>query len=191
MSKVRERGAPLIVVQRIAVWWSAAGRGAAEAARRSALPRVLPLPGAPDPDARTTLHDVVLRDSADYRPHAEFGPAPDRPGRPAAAHWGLRFAERGGVLAVCRTSVADAFPQRRPGELFALERGTLGRYRANFRFVSLSHRSEWWYAQWTLTVGYGVERPGAFADTAPAAEVDALVSLYGNGGGRPARPARR
>ncbi|MFC7328615.1 hypothetical protein [Marinactinospora rubrisoli] len=199
-----DAGAARVIVQRIAVSWSPDARGAAAAAERARLPEAFPVPATPAvPGAEESggvilLHDVRLRDVRGYRPEETVtaGRAADRPWRQGVlASWGLRLVEEGGRLHVHRTSAGDAFPQRWPRPLCVLEPGRIARYRANFRFVSLSHMSGWRYAQWTLTVGYRIAGPaasGAFARATAAVDVDDRVSLYGNGRGRrPARPRRR
>lgn len=156
-----------VVLQRVSVWWGSGNRGA-EAAR---LRRGLPTDFAPPGGDGWLVHEVAMWDRRGYRPE-ESVRAPEKRPHP----WGLRLVEHGGRLKVDRTSVGDAFPQRWPRPLFDLAPGETGLYRANFRFVALSHSSQWWYSDWTVRVGFGV---GATWPE-PVRQVDDRVSLYGN-----------
>ena len=158
-----------IVVQRVSVWWGGENRGAGAARLRRDLPEDFPPPAGEG----CLLHCVAMWDHKGYRPE-ESVRAPRRGSDP----WGLRMGERDGRLSVARTSVSDAFPRRWPRPLFDLAPGEAGLYRANFRFVALSHESRWWYSDWTLRVGFGVQAVWP----EPVRRIDDRVSLYGGGG---------
>lgn len=174
------RSGPQLAVQRVAVDWSRATRGACDAEKRSRLPDMFALPEVP-PGAAAVRHDVVMSEVRGYRPQSTFGAEPDDVLRHRVMpRLGLRFTVDGDRLLARRVPVGDAFPRRRPVLMFALAPGELGRYRVNFRFTSFSHESDWRYGQWTLTVGFRAA-PAEFAVRPPAADVDDRVSLYGNG----------
>ncbi|GAA3756851.1 hypothetical protein HDA32_005903 [Spinactinospora alkalitolerans] len=163
-----------ITVQRITVSWPKERRGAEAANARAGLAGAFPLPHGTTGAGPVLVHRVRMRDEDGYRVEETFDPFAERVPR----EFGLRFEEHDGLLVVHRTSVDDAFPRRRPRELFRIHPGAFARYRANHRFITSSGR--WWYALWTFNIGYGPLPAGAFVDMESSTHVDEQVSLYGD-----------
>ncbi len=167
----------MVVIQRVR--WDATSRGATHADRRRSLPEVLELP-ASLPRAPIVVHDVLLDDAADYRPTGRV-----HTGYAAARAVGL-WIQAGETVTVDRPPARAAFPKPTiHTRLFALDRGQMGRYRANFRFTGCCCSPSWYYEQWTIHVAHTTStHRGLLLHRTAAREVDHRVHLYGG-------PARR
>lgn len=160
----------MVVIQRVVVRWSAAGRGAAAANVRRTVPAVLPLPSLPD--APMVLHDVLADEAAGYKPAASV--VTDEADRQA----GLWIEVVDGEVVVDRFSVT--FPGwRGPDRLFAIRPGQVARFRANRRMPLGSGLGDWHYEQWTVHVAYAAPSAELFLQAQLSHDIDCRVNLYG------------
>ncbi|MER7892854.1 hypothetical protein ABTX15_23835 [Micromonospora sp. NPDC094482] len=172
----------MIVIQRVRVRWSAAGRGAPQADARRGLNRPLTLP-APLPAGDVVVHDVLADEAASYARRADVLSG----GVSIARSLTLGLTLDGSALTVERLPGRAAFP--RTGvktRLFTLTHGQVGRYRANFRFrfTDCACDPSWYYEDWVIHVSNGDVAHDRFLSGEPDRDVDNRVSLYGG-------PARR
>jgi len=162
----------VVVIQRVVVRWSAAGRGAAAANVRRSIPEVLPLPSLPDDPI--VLHDVLAWDALGYAPKAIV-----TADAAAVREAGLWVEMAGDEVIVDRFSVA--FPGwRGPDRLFALRPGQVARFRANRRLPLGTRLGDWHYEQWTVHVAHAA-KPSAelFLQARLSHDIDCRVHLYG------------
>jgi hypothetical protein len=165
----------MIVIQRVRVRWSSAGRGAAAATARSGLPDVYPLPSAPD--GPPVVHDVLLDEAADYQPSSRVVVGDGR-----AREVGLWLTTAGdGTVTVDRLPGWAAYPRwwRIRGRLFTLGAGQVGRYRANLRATGCACTPQWYYEQWTIQVANALASTDLFLRARPDRDIDERVHLYG------------
>lgn len=165
----------VIVIQRVRVRWSAAGRGARQANARRGLDRPVVLPTAL-PAGDVVIHEVLADEVVGYTRHDEV-----RAGSPRLARdCGLWLALNDARLLIERLPGRAAFPrQRGPARLFTLAPGQVGRYRANFRFTGCSCSPSWFYEDWVVHVSNGQVEPDRFIHGTPDRDVNDRVHLYG------------
>jgi hypothetical protein len=168
----------MLIVQRVVTRWSPAGRGAAAATRRRAVPTALPLPDVPDADL--VVHDVHAHESDDYRLGMR-----SLIGEDAAAAVSLRLEPHdSGAVAVRRQPLWVAYPRGPLGHgrhLFVLAPGQLGRYQLNFRTrqTQCPCAPAWYYEHWVVHVANAPASPDLFLTTTPTFAIDELTHLYG------------
>ncbi len=92
-----------------------------------------------------------------------------------------------GRCVVDRMSAGAAYPtEREPTRLFTLNRGEIGRFRANFRFVGMCCSPAWYYQEWAVHIGFRERRDDMFlACQRPDHDFDDRVNLYGSMRHRP------
>ncbi|MCY1144983.1 hypothetical protein OWR29_43890 [Actinoplanes sp. Pm04-4] len=161
----------MIVIQRVRVRWTAAGRGAPEADRRRDLNEPVPLP-AGVPAEEVVLHDVLADEAACYQRDATVSGG----GFELARDAGFGLARRGADLVIDRLPGWESYP-RRPGKqrLFVLKPGEVGRYRTNFRWTACECDQHWSYDEWNVHIAH--QTP--FVTDGPDHEADHRVHLYG------------
>jgi len=170
----------VIVVQRVRVRWSAAGRGAPQADVRRGLNRPVTLPESL-PTADVVVHEVLADEAVGYARRDE-GLAG---GVEQARDLGLWLTLTGSAVGVDRLPGRAAYP--RPGtstHLFTLARGQVGRYRANFRFTGCMCSPSWFYEDWLIHVSNGTVARDHFVQAEPDRDIDNRVHLYGGPGRR-------
>ena len=161
----------VVVIQRVVVRWSAAGRGAAAANVRRSIPEVLPLPSLPDDPI--VLHDVLAWDALGYAPKSIV-----TADAAAVREAGLWVEMAGDEVTVDRFSVA--FPGwRGPDRLFALRPGQVARFRANLRLPLGTRLGDWHYEQWTIHVAHAKPSAELFLQARLSHDIDCRVHLYG------------
>ncbi|MGC5019639.1 hypothetical protein [Micromonospora sp. DT47] len=166
-------GDAALVVQRVRVRWGSRARGAPDAALRRSIPQAYRLPQPPD--ERILVHEVLADETTGYQPVATLST-----GAEAAREAGLWIELADGRAVVDRLPGRAAYPLRRISvQLFTLEPGQVGRYRANFRFTGCACAPAWHFEQWTVHVAYAVARPELFLNPTYARDVDDRVHLYG------------
>jgi hypothetical protein len=166
----------VIVIQRVRVRWSAAGRGAPQANAGRHLNRPVALPDSL-PTGEVVVHDVLADEAAGYRRLDEVLTG----GVSVARGLGLWLTLHGSALAVERMPGGVAFPRAGVStRLFTLNPGQVGRYRANFRLgFTGTCDSSWRYEEWLLHVSNGAVGQDRFVRGEPARDVDDRVHLYG------------
>ncbi|GIF63404.1 hypothetical protein Ais01nite_14390 [Asanoa ishikariensis] len=165
----------MIVIQRVRVRWSAAGRGAPQANARRGLVRPVTLPD-PLPSGEVVFHDVLSDEAAGYarRDNVSAG------GLKLARDLALWLSLDGPAATINRLPGRAAYPRPRAStRLFTLAHGQVGRYRANFRFTGCMCDPSWYYEDWLVHVGYGHVRGDRFVHGEPDRDVDERVHLYG------------
>ncbi|MEU8254292.1 hypothetical protein AB0C06_08530 [Micromonospora inaquosa] len=172
----------MIVIQRVRVRWSAAGRGAAQANARRGLNRPVVLP-APLPTGDVVVHDVLADEAASYTLRSDVLAG----GVSIARSLTLWLAFEGSAVTVERLPGGAAFPRAGVStRLFTLAHGQVGRYRANFRFrfTDCACDPSWYYEDWVVHVSNGNAAGDRLLRGEPDCVVDNRVHLYGG-------PARR
>jgi hypothetical protein len=165
----------VIVVQRVRVRWSAAGRGAPQADVRRGLDRPVTLPDSL-PAGDLVLHDVLVDEADGYARRDDVRAG----GVGLARDLALRVGVRDAAVTVERLPGRAAYPRARPAaRLFTLTHGQVGRYRANFRFIGCQCDPSWYYEDWLIHVSNGDVEPHRFVGAEPDREVDDRVHLYG------------
>ncbi|WP_239090884.1 hypothetical protein [Asanoa iriomotensis] len=175
----------MIVIQRVRVRWSAAGRGAPQADARRGLNHAVQIP-TPLPAIDVVVHDVFADEAAKYTRREDV----------LAGDVGivrsldLSLAFDGAAVTVARLPGKAAFPRSgRSTYLFTLTQGQVGRYRANFRFrfTDCACDPSWYYEDWVVHVSNGDVAPNRFLRGEPDRDVDNRVRLYDS----PARQTSR
>ena len=165
----------VIVIQRVRVRWSAAGRGAPQANLRRGLDRPVTLPDSL-PTGDVVLHDVLADEADGYvrRDDVRAG------GVCLARDLALWLSADDAAVTVERLPGRAAYPRPRPAaRLFTLAHGQVGRYRANFRFIACQCDPSWYYEDWLIHVSNGDAERHLFVGGEPDREVDERVHLYG------------
>lgn len=144
--------------------WIKRSRGAAEAARRNAVPVAFRLPDATSP----SVYEVLADEKRGFEPHW-------------SRHVELRTAEVGlheedGRLRVYLSTVPYGMPRRhRRPPAVRLAVGEWLRWQVNYRFPPL-YSDEWTYRLDTLNLAYGDIQEGTFLGV-PAHHVDERAHL--------------
>lgn len=175
-------GLGVIVIQRVRVRWSAAGRGAPQANARRGLNRPVAFP-APLPEGDVVVHDVLADEAGGYVRRSDVLTG----GVSIARRVTLWLTFDGQTVIVERLPGAAAFPPAEvSARLFTLAHGQVGRYRANFRFrfTDCACDPSWYYEDWVVHVSNGRVAHDRFLHGEPDLDVDKRVHLYGG-------PARR
>ncbi|MBM7494431.1 hypothetical protein JOD64_005653 [Micromonospora luteifusca] len=172
----------VIVIQRVRVRWSAAGRGAPEANARRGLNKAVILP-APLPTGEVLVHDVLADEAANYARRDDLLTGDVNIARGLT----LWLTLDGPAVTVERLPGRAAFPRAEMStRLFTLSPGQVGRYRANFRlrFTDCACNPNWYYEDWVVHVSNGDVAPDRFLSGELDREVDNRVHLYGGSGRR-------
>ncbi|MEU7613603.1 hypothetical protein [Micromonospora sp. NPDC049204] len=165
----------MIVIQRVRVRWSAAGRGAPQANARRGLDRPVILP-APLPAGDVVVHDVLADEAASYSLRGDVLSG----GVSIARDLALWLAFEGSAVTVERLPGSAAFPRTGVStRLFTLAPGQVGRYRANFRLIGCECDPSWYYEDWIVHVSNGSATGDRFLRGDPDCVVDNRVHLYG------------
>ncbi|MGW3603722.1 hypothetical protein [Micromonospora sp. NPDC005161] len=170
----------MIIIQRVRVRWSPAGRGAPQANARRGLNRPVILP-APLPAGDVVVHDVLADEAASYQRRGEVRTG----GVSISRGLALWLTFDGSAVTVERLPGGAAFPRAGVStRLFTLAHGQVGRYRANFRLTGCACDPSWYYEDWVVHVSNGDVACDRFLRGEPDCVVDNRVHLYGG-------PARR
>jgi hypothetical protein len=170
----------VIVIQRVRVRWSAAGRAAPQADARRGLNRLVTLPDSL-PTSDVVVHEVLADEAVGYARRDEV--LAGAVGR--ARDVGLWLTLDGAAVAVERLPGWAAYPRPRgSSHLFTLAHGQVGRYRANFRFTGCACNPSWFYEDWVVHVSNGTVGHDRFIQGEPDRDVDDRVHLYGGPGRR-------
>lgn len=167
----------MLVIQRARIFWTARGRGAAEATVRGRLPNAFPIPRSGR--GEVLVHEVSLGEADGYAQSEETRIHSDL----SEVDWLHLRCEPSGAVRVERQPVWASYPiSRRVVHLCTLEPGQSARYRANFRLSGYS--MAWTYYDWTVNIAHEPPRDDLFLGRKYDFERDDRVSLYG-------KPARR
>jgi hypothetical protein len=140
-----------VVTQWVRTSWTKRARGGPEAARRNAVPVAFPLPGAAGGGETRLVHEVEIREWADFQPQETV-----RAGLPDPDQVALR--EIVGVLHVELKPVPGGNPNRwyrtYPQTGYPLRRGQWLRWQINYRFGS-TWSNDGFYRLDTLNLAFG------------------------------------
>ena len=175
-------GTTMIILQEIITHWTKQSRGAERAARRHAVPDILPLPSFSAPPVEpAVVHQLMIYREANgfQNPEQKVNhPTLDRNNQLRSGCVVIHQQQDLIEVVYAYDMNCGGAPERTsfPRKVLALQKNTWGRIQYNGRFVN--QRGEWTYRHTSVNIGYFDHKSlGAF-DTPPVRVFHDLADLY-------------